>query len=255
MRVMIVDDEPLAVAGIEKLLEGFEDVTLVCRASSTAVALNLARSRRPDVLLLDVEMPGENGIELAQELRRSFQTQIIFITAYPEYAVDSYEVDAADYLLKPVNAERLARALGKARERLVLSPVIAAVSQAASVLSRQSEAPPPEVEQVYWARVDGRRIRIPLDAVERIEACRDYVHIYTPDRAVMVRETMASLEEAMAGSAVVRVHKSHFVNLGKIEQIESIAGRRAVTMKSGDRVPVGRSYFTALRDRFEQDAA
>ena len=255
MKILLVDDEPLALAGLKRMVEAVPGATVIGSAQSARSALHLCETRRPDVVVLDIEMPEMDGVTLARELRRVAAPLIIFVTAYDAFAIDAFDVEATDYVLKPVDPKRLGEAIERARTRLLMAPVMQAIQSAAEYLTPSaaalSEAGADE-NAVYWASVGGRTIRVPVADILHVEACRDYAYIHTAMAKHMVRETMARLEEAFAGSALHRVHRSHIVNLDNITAISHDTGNRSVTLTTGAEIPVGRRFYARLRAALEQ---
>jgi two-component system, LytTR family, response regulator len=247
LKVLLVDDEPLALANLQRIVEGFEDVEVIGSTGSSTTALHIAKRQRPDVILVDIEMPGINGVNFAREIKARIPVQIIFVTAYNQYAVDAFDAVALDYVLKPVDPERLAASLDRARTQALVGPILEAIDQRAATLKGPlTDRPEPEAETVYWAPTDGGLVRILHEDIDHIEACRDYAYIHTRSKKYMVRETMTALEGSFAGSALRRIHRSHIVNLNRIQVIQSTAGRRVV-LSSGTALPVGCKYYDQLR--------
>jgi len=247
LKVLLVDDEPLALANLQRIVENFEDIDVIGSTGSSTTALHIARRQRPDVILVDIEMPGMNGVNFAREIKAQIPVQIIFVTAYNQYAVDAFDAVALDYVLKPVDPERLAASLDRARTQALVRPILEAINQRASTLQGPlTERVAPEVKTVYWAPTDGGLVRILHDDIERIEACRDYAYIHTRSKKYMVRETMTGLEQSFSETALRRIHRSHIVNLNRIQAIQINAGRQVV-LSCGTTLPVGRKYYEQLR--------
>lgn len=249
MKILIVDDEPLALANLEQMISALPGTSIVGTARSGLSALHACETRDPDLVLVDVEMPGMNGVAFAQEVQTRRNVQIIFVTAYDQYATDAFDLEATDYVLKPVDPARLKAAIERARQRLLVSPVVNAVKAAALQLAPAEAPPPAELESaVYWANTDGGMVRIPLADITRVEACKDYAYIHTSGRKFMVRETMTRLQEAFDGTSLRRTHRSHIVNLTQVQAISQSSGKRAVTLINGDQVPVGRSFHDDIEN-------
>ena len=225
MRVLIVDDEPAARAKLRRLLAAEPDVADLLEAADAPSALALVGTQAapPDLALLDIEMPGGNGLQLAAALRAAGVPQVIFSTAHAEHALQAFELAALDYLLKPYTAERLAAALARVRERLA-----------------QPAAPVGE----HW--VDGQRLR--LAEVQWISAADNYIELHLPPRSWLERVTLA---EALArdgwAARFVRVHRSHAVNPAHVQRIERLGtGEAVLTLASGATLRVSRGYRAAL---------
>lgn len=255
MKILIVDDEPLAISSLRRMIEPLDDVSVAGSARSARSALHMCEMHRPDLILLDVEMPMVDGVTFARDLPRVGAPLVIFVTAYDQFAVDAFDVEAVDYILKPVDPDRLFEAIGKARSRLAMRPLQQAVEAAALKLRSAGTEDPVKGEQpVYWANVGGRSIRLSLNEIRHVEACRDYAYIFTSRDKYMVRETMAALESAFVGSQLTRIHRSHIVNIDCVQSVTRDSGSRLVTLDNGKEVPVGRSYYGRLIEAVDMPA-
>jgi DNA-binding LytR/AlgR family response regulator len=225
MRVLIVDDEPAARARLRRLLAAEADVAELLEAADAPAALALvgALAAPPDLALLDIEMPGGNGVQLAAALRERGVRCVIFSTAHAEHALQAFELAALDYLLKPYTAERLAAALARVRE-LLARPV----------------APVGE----WW--VDGERIR--LADVQWIAAADNYIELHLPPRTLLERATLAeALSRPGWAARFLRVHRSHAVNTAHVSRVQRLAsGEALLTLASGEVLRVSRRYRAAL---------
>lgn len=233
--MLVVDDEQHARDDLAWLLGRSDAVCEVLAADSGAAALRMLNERDDiDALFVDVQMAGLDGVELVKVLRNYRRAPAIaFVTAYDEYAVDAFDLDVCDYLVKPVNDERLVETLRRMRERAQLSEVGPAASDALVHVT---------------ARVGNRQIRIDRDDVTTIEAAGDYVRVTTRDGTHLVRDSISSLTSAWSGAGFVRIHRSHLVRLDAISEIRTVDGARVVVV--GEReLPVSRRYTRLLLDR------
>ncbi len=174
--------------------------------------------------------------------------RIIFVTAFDEFASQAFDVEATDYVLKPIHPQRLSEAVERVRQRLLVAPILSAVRNAARELGHPA-APGGTAnvpDKFYWAKTGNRTHRIVIAEVTRIEACRDYVFIHTRHEKIMVRVTMASLEKEFAGTPIRRVHRSHMVNLQEISEIISDGNSCTLNLSNGAEIPVGRHYRAQL---------
>ncbi|MBV8037637.1 LytTR family DNA-binding domain-containing protein [Roseateles sp.] len=228
MRVLIVDDEPAARARLRRLLAAEADVAELLEAPDAPAALALARGLAvpPDLALLDIEMPGGSGVQLAAALREAGVRCVVFSTAHAEHALRAFELAALDYLLKPYTAERLGAALARVRERL---------------------ARPPEPVGEWW--VAGERLR--LADVQWISAADNYIELHLPPRSLLERATLAdALVRPGWAARFLRVHRSHAVNPAHVQRIERLgSGEAVLTLGCGAALRVSRGYRAAL-DRF-----
>jgi two-component system, LytTR family, response regulator len=248
MRVLLVDDEQLALDRLCALFADIDGVEIVGQARDGESALVAIGELRPDLVILDIQMPGHSGLRTASEIEGEHRPEIVFITAHEQYAADAFDVDAADYLLKPVRFDRLRQAVNRARRRREIS----AQAQKADLLASQVEALRSTASAVndagFWVPERNGQRRVPLDTIGWIEAARDYVLLHTDTRSHMLRTTMAALEEKLAGTALVRVHRSAFVRPDKVAEVRR--ANRAVTLvlTDGANVQVGPSYIDTLSE-------
>lgn len=245
MRALIVDDEPLARRGVVLRLRKFRDVEIVgeCGDGSSAVEKILELS--PDVVFLDVQMPGMDGFDVLRKLPKENLPGVIFLTAYEQHALRAFEVHALDYLLKPVDDARFALAIGRARKLADSAMKTMMAERVLRMLDRTSET--------YASRFTvqtGSRIQIVLaEDVEWIGAAGDYVELHVRGRSHLLRETMASLEQRLDPAKFLRIHRSRIVQTGSILELRSIENREfTVRLSDGSEHRSSRTYA----DRLEQ---
>ncbi len=265
MRALIVDDEPLAITRLMLCLENFPDVTVEGTCQNGEEALRRIRETRPDLVFLDVRMPLMDGFELAEALDAELGPQLIFVTAYDKFAIRAFDAYAVDYLLKPVEEERLGRAIERARRRLedqmrcsraeTLWAVIRELredgrQELPERLSELLEGSDPFQED-FWIKDRGRLTRIDVARIEWVRAVRDYVCISVPERSYLVRETMKALEDKLDPAKFLRVHRSAIVNQTKVRELRYTAhGGHLLVMESGEEIRVGRTYSPMISQRF-----
>ncbi|HVY85033.1 MAG TPA: LytTR family DNA-binding domain-containing protein [Caulobacterales bacterium] len=247
LRLLLADDEPLALRRLRLALAAIPDVQVVGAASDGAQAIEKMKELKPDALLLDIKMPISDGFEVANAVNESGGPAVIFVTAFDSYALRAFETSAVDYLLKPVEFDRLASALERARERRSAQDAGRRADELASVLdalrreARDREGP--RYEREFWIRERGRFLRVPVNEVERIEAERDYVRLHWDGRTLLYRETMSHLEERLDPDVMLRVHRSAFVNWARLKAVHrDSSGRLLAILDNGDEVPVSRAY-------------
>ena len=237
MRVVIADDEPLARALLRCMLEELPDIEIVDEAESGAAALDRVAASRPDILFLDISMPGRSGIHAAIDII-PLQTDVIFVTAHEEFAVDAFELGAIDYLLKPVRRPRLIKALERARERR-------RARQAEPSAASNAMPPAPaadDAEDIFWVPGRNGTARVPIAAIQRIEAARDHVYLHTAERTYFYRCTMASMQQRLASSGMVRVHRSAFIRPDAVTTIYRRGKATTLGLADNVMIPVGPSY-------------
>lgn len=207
MRCLIVDDEPIARRGMVKLVGSRSELSVAGVAADASEALAFLGENSVDLVFLDIEMPGLNGMELARRLPE--RCQVVFTTAYSDYACESYDVDATDYLMKPIDPDRFNHAVDKA---LTFAGMMAAEAP-------ESVAPTAS-EEVLTVKSDRRYVRLRVDEITFVEGLKDYLIIHTADRRVVTRMTVKSLEEALPPQ-FLRVGKSYIVNRDKIDSFDN----------------------------------
>jgi two-component system LytT family response regulator len=246
---MIVDDEPLARAALRVMLAADAEVELVGECGSSAQAIDEIRALVPDLVLLDIHMPGLNGFEV---LRRAGVPlpAVIFVTAFDSYAVQAFDVYALDYLLKPLDDRRLTRALGRAKERLRgggLSPTRAG---AADPPAHAVTAAARHVPARIVVKDGGRMHLVDVDNIDWIEAEDYYVEVHAGGRTWLLRQSMRDLQEQLDGTRLVRIHRSTIVNVARIREVVSVGGGDGyVLLSDGTRLRVSRSHRAALLRR------
>lgn len=244
LRVVIADDEPVARRRLRRLLKDEPDVEIVGECGDAASTIASIESARPDVVLLDVQMPGRGGFGVVESLGARMPA-VIFVTAFDRYALKAFEVHAADYLLKPVAEDRLRDALGRVRNSLRKGESAEMAARLEAVLKEIRPAGR-HVSQIP-VRVAERIVLVPVPDIDWIEAADNYVAIHADRRKYLLRETMAALERALDPQKFVRIHRSAIVQLARVrELVPTSHGTLAVVLDDGTRLPLGRSYRDGL---------
>ncbi len=237
IKAFIVDDEPLARELVKKHLQKHTDILLVGEANDGFEALKLIPEVKPDLLFLDIQMPKINGFELLELL--SENPAVIFTTAFDEFALKAFEVNALDYLLKPFSEERFDSAVSKKRT-VELSP------------DSKKDIPLQIIhEQNRIVVKDGTEIKIiPINEVDYIEAYDDYVKIYQGKKYVLKKQTMNHFEQVLPKNQFIRIHRSYILNVNELTKIESYEKNSYVAiLKSGTSIPISRSSYSDLKSR------
>jgi two-component system LytT family response regulator len=245
LRVVVVDDEPLPRQRVRDLVAQHPALALVGEAADGTQALDVIVDRRPDLVFLDIQMPELDGLQVAAALGDDALPFIVFVTAYDEYAIRAFEVDALDYLLKPVTAERFAmavsRVLGRvghpdgARDRSIRA-LAARIGGDAGHATR------------FVARRGGRHYFVRVAEIDWIEAVGNYVRLHTGGTSHLIRETMKGMDERLDPAAFVRIHRSAIVAIDRIVGIEAREqGEYVVTLPGRVRVTSSRSYGERIR--------
>ena len=254
LRVIVVDDEPLAREDINQLLSARSDVDVVATCTSGTEALDAVRRHRPDVLLLDIRMPGLDGFSVVSQLDRRELPYVVFVTAFDRFAIEAFRVRALDYLLKPVQPARLDEALDRAREQLDRRSADdwpTAVHAAASEHVRASQDTPFLTELLV--RVGTRDIVIRVDEIDWIQAETYYARLHVRGRSYLYRERMHVLESQLNPRHFARVHRSAIVNLDRVREIvHDNRGDHVVVLSTGARVKTSHQRWLEFRDIMRQ---
>ena len=241
IRVVIVDDEPLARGILRELLAAHDDVEIVGECANGFEAVKAVSELKPDLLLLDVQMPKLDGFDVLDLI--GGDVAVIFVTAYDEYAIRAFDVHAVDYLLKPFSAERLGEAMARARER------IPARSQT-PVREIVSSARPDRVPLQRLLIRDKADVHvIPVGKIDYIESQDDYVAVRTGGKTYLKEQTLAELETLLDPGAFVRIHRRYILNLVRLSKIElGVTDSRIAVLTDGTELPVSRSGYARLRE-------
>jgi two-component system LytT family response regulator len=275
VRVLIVDDEALARQRVRRLLQNETDVEIVGEAESGTEAVTMIRERQPDLVCLDVQMPGLDGFGVLREIDGGPVPMVLFVTAYDEHAQRAFDVHAVDYVLKPVDGERFRAAFDKARkqranavaaERLgeLLETVrrladggAAEARDGAAALASLAGAAAPGAQAAaagrYASRIlvkqDGRMFFVKTTEIDWIEADRNYVRLHVGKTAHTIRERISHLEETLDPRLFARIHRSTIVNLNRVREMQQwFSGDYVVILEDGTRLRLSRHY----RDRVEK---
>ena len=240
LRTIIVDDEPLAVERLQIMCAAESMIDLVGTAGDGAAALRLAQSLSPDLILLDIGMPKMDGISVARAVAlMEKKPAIIFITAFDNFAVEAFDLDVIDYMLKPVAADRLSRAIARA--------VAANGETAAPTSSTESESASGYASE-FWVSHRSELIRIAAPDIERVEAERDYMRLHTGGRSYLLHQTISTLEQRLDPARFQRIHRSHIVRHDLIAGLRHEGGGvwHAV-LNNGEAMRIGRKYLAEVK--------
>jgi len=239
LRILVADDEPLAAERLAMLIGRIEGASLAAIAHDGDEAIRLAELHRPDLVLLDIAMPGLDGIEVARALSRlPSSPAVVFITAFDQFAVAAFEVAAVDYLMKPADAGRLVRAIDRAR---------AFLSQRDASGEPHAAPETPYLEE-FWASDLSGLVRIAARDIDRVSAERDYMRLHVGKRSWLIHHSMAALEEGLDPALFVRLHRSAIVRRDTIAGFaRNPSGRWIARLADGSEQPVGRLYADQVR--------
>jgi len=254
LRIALVDDEPPALRRLQMAIEKAGDAVVVGQAANGEDALELIRKGGLDVVLLDIRMPGLSGLDLARALDPERAPIFIFVTAFSRFAADAFELAAVDYLLKPVEFDRLHAALDRARRALQSREASSRIAELEEVVAalRLAEADPDASESGFaeeiWVPDRGDRLRLPVSLIDWVEAERDYVRIHSRGRSFLVRKAIRKLQAELDPEDFLRVHRGALVRRDRIVRLaRRPGGPSAVVLQSGAEVPVARRQAAQVR--------
>jgi two-component system, LytTR family, response regulator len=248
MKILVVDDEPLARRKLAALIKDVPWAEQIGEVADGTSAVEAVARLQPDIVFLDIQMPELTGIQVVERLREADPAPaVVFTTAYDQYAVTAFELEAVDYLLKPFGAVRFIAALQRARQAVETRGTSASLDRGRAALNTPSAAVP--IERIF-VRDGNAVVPLSLAAIERFEAQDDYVMIYTEGRHYLVSLRVANLETRLPNPPFLRVHRSHIVNLDHVDRMISLDDARfEVRMKSGAKVPASRIRSQEIRRR------
>lgn len=251
-RVVAIDDEPLALRRLEWCLREAPGFTLVGRATNPHRGLELIRSLAPDIVLLDIEMPELDGFALIDALGDGPVPEIVFVTAFDHFAVKAFAASVADYLLKPVEQERLLEALLRAKSRRELRDARVNIDELREIINNlraERHGTAPKYETELWIREGDARVRIPVEKIERFEADGDYVRLHIGRRVRLMRARLGDLAGRLDPGRFVRIHRSEIVRHDLVSAIRRHdSGRTSAVLSDGREVPVSRRYISHIAE-------
>ena len=238
INTLIVDDEPLALDVLETYIQRMPELHLVTRCANAFEANEALTSNDIDLMFLDIQMPQLTGIDFIKTLTNP--PLVIFTTAFPNYAIEGFELDAVDYLLKPISADRFMKAANKAIEQIKLRQA-----------KQSGEATNDETEFIF-VKADKKYVKVKYDDIIYIEGLKDYVIIKLLTGRVITLQTMKSLEDKLPGKVFKRIHRSYIINLDKIN---AIVGNMVEVLENGKtkHLPVGKNYRDDLLDMVQRN--
>ncbi|MDN5341701.1 MULTISPECIES: LytR/AlgR family response regulator transcription factor [Oceanotoga] len=245
IKTLIAEDEPHSMSRMVKILSEFEEIDIVAQASDGNEALNLIKEKSPELLFLDINMPGKTGFEIIQEI--DYEPYIIFVTAYEKYAIQAFEENAVDYILKPTNSERVKKSLDKIKEKNQkvdnkMIDILEKIMQKENYMNRFSIKNNDEI------------ILIPEDDVFYFKAQDKYTFLCTYDEEMFFDTSLKKLEEKLNPEKFIRIHKSYIVSLNKINKIQKLFLREyLIELKDKNKtlLKVGRSYLSSLKNELD----
>lgn len=244
LQVLIAEDEPLIRAGIRDALRKIDGIELVVECGSCAEAVSALTARKVDLALLDVQMPDGSGLEIIESIGARDMPAVVFVTAYDEYAVKAFELNAVDYLLKPFDDARLYRSIERARDRIRTQISTQMADQLQALLDARARRWPERIVVRNGDRFD----LVPTNSIEWIESADNYVQLHCGPKLFLLAETLSGLEARLNPQKFIRIHRRRIVNLAHVAAIHPILGGAfELELKNGQRLGSGRQY----RDRIQ----
>lgn len=255
IRTILVDDEKLAIQGLELRLEAHPDVDIIETCLNGREAIRAIKTHKPDLVFLDIQMPGFDGFSVVSGMMEVEPPLFVFVTAYSDHAIRAFEAQATDYLMKPVEQDRLADTMERVRQRLAEKRGVEEAERLKEALAEHAPEAHGEFvdttdtlaanryEKMINIKDQGQIFRVEVDSIERIDAAGDYMCIYTGGDTLILRETMKDLEKRLDPRKFQRVHRSTIVNLDLVKQVKPHTnGECFLVLESSAQVKVSRSY-------------
>lgn len=243
MRTLIIDDERLARIELRRLLQEFPKIDIVGEAANADEALQLIDELEPELLFLDIQMPGKNGFELLTALKGS-APDVIFTTAFDEYAIKAFEFNALDYLLKPIDTERLREAISRIEDNQPATETVtgerAEIARVEKILGQDDQVFVKDGDRCWFVK---------LSKVRLFESMGNYVRLYFDDQKPLVLKSLNSLEERLDPQTFFRANRKHIINLAWIDKIEPwFSGGLLVTLQGGDKIEISRRQTIRFKE-------
>jgi len=236
IRTLIVDDEPHAIEVIENYLRNFDGMEIAGKCSNAIQAFQLLQQKPVDLMFLDIKMPGLNGTDFLRSLKNP--PKVIFTTAYSEYALEGFDLNAVDYLLKPISFDRFLKAIDKVYQQAGNKPAVQITA----------EIPIGDHEAFLYLKVERKTIKINVKDILWIESLRDYIKVITDKQTYISKQKISLLEEMLPERQFVRIHRSFIVNLSKISSFYAYS-----IEVSGHELPIGRNYKQEVQKRLKAE--
>jgi two-component system LytT family response regulator len=250
IRTVIADDEELARRGLRALSRRCQDVELICECRNGQEAVDAIHRHRPDLVFLDVQMPGKTGFDVISSIADAQPPHVVFVTAYDKFALRAFEVHALDYLLKPVNEERFDAALARVRQAMSQAAdnaIVQRVRQVAAELQAATSTSTVSAVDRLPIKANGRIMVVRLADIEWIGAEGDYVSVHVGNKSWLMRETIAAVELRLAPSGFVRIHRSALVNAERVKELRARdKGEYTVVLNDGTELKLTRNYRASV---------
>ena len=264
LRTIIVDDEPLALKLLRTVLSEIADVEIVAECSNGKQAVEAATELEPELIFLDIQMPGMNGFDVIKSMQAEIMPMVVFVTAYDPYEVDAFDVHAVDYLLKPLDSERIARSVDRAIDRLkndvdrsFKSPLIGAIEEISERASKEKTDEsvnnlPDGMKRKLLVRDSGVVKVIPFDDIDWVDAAGDYMCVHAVGETHVIRSTLRDLMTKLDDNLFVRIHRSTIVNVERVVSVTPLQkGGSLLHLTQGESLKVSRNYRDSIRKFFK----
>ncbi|MDB2650099.1 LytTR family DNA-binding domain-containing protein [Porticoccaceae bacterium] len=264
LRTIIVDDEPLALKLLRTVLSEITDVEIVAECSNGKQAVEAATKLQPELIFLDIQMPGMNGFDVIKSLQTDIMPMVVFVTAYDQYAVDAFDLHAVDYVLKPLDSERIARSVDRAIDRLkndvdrsFKSPLIGAIEEISERASKEKTDEsvnnlPDGMKRKLLVRDSGVVKVIPFDDIDWVDAAGDYMCVHAVGETHVIRSTLRDLMTKLDDNLFVRIHRSTIVNVERVVSVTPLQkGGSLLHLTQGESLKVSRNYRDSIRKFFK----
>ena len=264
LRTIIVDDEPLALKLLRTVLSEITDVEIVAECSNGKQAVEAATELEPELIFLDIQMPGMNGFDVIKSLQTDIMPMVVFVTAYDQYAVDAFDLHAVDYVLKPLDIERIARSVDRAIDRLkndvdrsFKSPLIGAIEEISERASKEKTDEsvnnlPDGMKRKLLVRDSGVVKVIPFDDIDWVDAAGDYMCVHAVGETHVIRSTLRDLMTKLDDNLFVRIHRSTIVNVERVVSVTPLQkGGSLLHLTQGESLKVSRNYRDSIRKFFK----
>ena len=249
IRALIIDDEPLARMRISDLLKKEEGIEVVGEAGNGTDAVKLIKKEKPDLIFLDVQMPGKDGFGVLESLGSNAMPHVIFVTAYDQYALRAFDVHAMDYLLKPFDRKRFYESLHRALDHIGMKKEGGFTSKLKELL--EDVQPTKKYMDRLIIKAEGRIFFVKTEEIDWIEAAGNYVTLHLGKEEHLMRDTMSSMEEKLDPEMFMRIHRSNIVNIERIKEIQPwFNGEYLIILKDDTRLTLSRKYRERFKDLF-----
>lgn len=246
MRALIVDDEPIAREGLRTLLAAESDIEVIGECRNGREAIKAIREQAPDLVFLDVQMPRLGGFEVITEIGAAQMPAVVFVTAYDQYAIKAFEIDALDYLLKPFDEERFQKTMARVKRHFQGGSVHELNERLTALLKRLDNIEPKHLERVV-IKSAGRIFFVDVEEIDWIEAAGNYVRLHVGDKSHLLRETMDALAAKLPADQFLRIRRSVIVNAARVKELQPLfKGEYQITLHDGTQLTSSRRYRTQL---------